>query len=220
MTAAGVMTARRANIARSANDSRRLNSMQEIRFHGRGGQGTVVAAILLAKAFFQAGFYVQSFPSFGVERRGAPVEAYLRFGSNKILARTTITAPDHILVQDIRLMQTMDVTQGMQAGGWALLNAPAGFGFGHMFSEFRLASIDATRIAMENGLGTRTHPMINTAMIGAFARIMEMPPIDMIMGAIKADITVKPEKNAQAALQAFESVIVHEPPQAGKQKRG
>jgi pyruvate ferredoxin oxidoreductase gamma subunit/2-oxoisovalerate ferredoxin oxidoreductase gamma subunit len=194
--------------------------MQEIRFHGRGGQGTVVAAILLAKAFFQAGFYVQSFPSFGVERRGAPVEAYLRIDSEKILVRKAITTPDHILVQDLRLMQTTDVTHGMQAGGWALLNAPAGFDFAHRFTGVRLASIDATRIAMEKGLGTRTHPMINTAMIGAFARIMEMPPIDTIMDAIKADISVKPEKNALAALQAFESVIVHETPQAGKQERG
>ncbi len=64
--------------------------MLEIRFHGRGGQGTVVATILLAKAFFQAGYYVQSFPVFGVERRGAPVEAYLRLNQKKILPRTNV----------------------------------------------------------------------------------------------------------------------------------
>ena len=194
--------------------------MQEIRFHGRGGQGTVVAAILLAKAFFQAGFYVQSFPSFGVERRGAPVEAYLRIGSDKILVRTTITTPDHILVQDTRLMQTVAVTHGMQPGGWALLNTPAGFDSGHLFSGFRLASVDATKIAIENGLGTRTHPMVNTAMIGAFARILDMPPIDAVMDAIKADISVKPEKNTLAAQQAFETVIFHDRLQADKQERG
>jgi pyruvate ferredoxin oxidoreductase gamma subunit/2-oxoisovalerate ferredoxin oxidoreductase gamma subunit len=181
--------------------------MQEIRFHGRGGQGTVVAAILLAKAFFQAGFHVQSFPSFGVERRGAPVEAYLRIGSEKILARTTITTPHHILVQDSLLMKSVAVTQGMQPGGWVLLNTPAGADFSHLFSDFRLASIDATRIAMENDLGTRTHPMVNTAMIGAFARILEVPPIDSVMDVIKADISVEPEKNAQAALKAFDTVI-------------
>jgi len=194
--------------------------MQEIRFHGRGGQGTVVAAILLAKAFFKAGFYVQSFPSFGVERRGAPVEAYLRIGSEKILVRTTITAPHHILVQDCRLMQTVAVTQGLQPGGWALLNAPANADFSHLFSGFRLASVDATRIAMENGLGTRTHPMVNTAMIGAFARIMEMPAIDIVMDTIEADISLKPEKNAQAAREAFETVICHDIQHAGRQKRG
>jgi len=194
--------------------------MQEIRFHGRGGQGTVVAAILLAKAFFKAGYYVQSFPSFGVERRGAPVEAYLRIGSEKILVRTTITAPHHILVQDCRLMQTVAVTQGMQPGGWALLNTPADADFSRLFSDFRLASVDATRIAMENGLGTRTHPMVNTAMIGAFARIMEMPAIDIVMDTIKADISLEPEKNAQAAQEAFETVRFHDIQQAGIQKRG
>jgi 2-oxoacid:acceptor oxidoreductase gamma subunit (pyruvate/2-ketoisovalerate family) len=201
-------------------DIRRVYGMQEIRFHGRGGQGTVVAAILLAKAFFQAGFYVQSFPSFGVERRGAPVEAYLRIGSDKILVRTTITAPDHILVQDTRLMQTVAVTHGMQPGGWALINTPDGFDSGHLFSGFRLASVDATRIAIENGLGTRTHPMVNTAMIGAFARVLDMPPIDAVMDAIKADISVKPEKNALAAQQAFETVIFHDTLPADKQEGG
>ena len=211
---------RRCNDARSANAARRLNGMQERRFHGRGGQGTVVAAILLAQAFFRAGFHVQSFPSFGVERRGAPVEAYLRIGSEKILVRTTITAPHNILVQDNRLMQTVAVTRGMQPGGWALLNTPGGADFSHLFSDFRLASVDATGIAMKNNLGTRTHPMVNTAMIGAFARIMEMPPIDIVMDAIKADIAVAPEKNAQAAREAFETVIFHDTPQAGGQKRG
>ena len=73
---------------------------------------------------------------------------------------------------------------------------------------------------MKNNLGTRTHPMVNTAMIGAFARIMEMPTIDIVMDAIKADIAVAPEKNAQAALEAFEAVIFHDTPQAGGQKRG
>lgn len=71
--------------------------MQEIRFHGRGGQGTVVASILLAKAFFNAGYWVQSFPVFGVERRGAPVEAYLRLDKEKILIRSNVYTPDHVL---------------------------------------------------------------------------------------------------------------------------
>jgi pyruvate ferredoxin oxidoreductase gamma subunit len=226
MSSAGQMTVRRhndarnANILRSANDSRRPNGMQEIRFHGRGGQGTVVAAILLAKAFFKAGFYVQSFPSFGVERRGAPVEAYLRIGSHKILTRTSITTPHHILVQDTRLMQTVAVTRGLQAGGWVLLNTPQASPTGHLFSGFRVACVDATRIAMDNDLGTRTHPMVNTAMIGAFARIMASPPIDAVMDAIKADISIKPEKNVLAALQAYETVTFHATLQTGKQERG
>ena len=100
--------------------------MQEMRFHGRGGQGTVVASILLAEAFFSAGFHVQSFPAFGVERRGAPVEAYLRIDSQKIRLRTSITAPDWVLVQDSYLLKTVDVTKGLQQNGWILINMPAG----------------------------------------------------------------------------------------------
>ena len=78
--------------------------MEEIRFHGRGGQGTVVASIILAKAFFKAGYYVQTFPVFGVERRGAPVEAYLRLDRRKIRIRSNIYTPDHVLVQDVKLL--------------------------------------------------------------------------------------------------------------------
>jgi len=76
-----------------ANQLNRRFTMQEIRFHGRGGQGTVVASILLAKAFFSAGYYVQTFPVFGVERRGAPVEAYLRLDTEKILLRCNVYTP-------------------------------------------------------------------------------------------------------------------------------
>ena len=79
--------------------------MLEIRFHGRGGQGTVVATILLAKAFFQAGYYVQSFPVFGVERRGAPVEAYLRLDEKEIWVRSNVYAPDHVVVLDRTLLE-------------------------------------------------------------------------------------------------------------------
>ncbi len=97
--------------------------MIEIRFHGRGGQGTVVATILLAKAFFQAGWQVQTFPFFGVERRGAPVEAYVRVASEKILLRTNVSTPDHVAVQDPTLFANIDVTKGLKPGGLILLNS-------------------------------------------------------------------------------------------------
>jgi len=97
--------------------------MLEIRFHGRGGQGTVVASILLAKAFFDAGYYVQTFPLFGVERRGAPVEAYLRLDKKKILIRSNIYTPDHIIVQDVKLLGSIDVTSGFKPGGTILINS-------------------------------------------------------------------------------------------------
>jgi pyruvate ferredoxin oxidoreductase gamma subunit/2-oxoisovalerate ferredoxin oxidoreductase gamma subunit len=179
--------------------------MQEIRFHGRGGQGTVVASILLAKAFFSAGYYVQTFPVFGVERRGAPVEAYLRLAKKKILVRSNVYTPDHVVVQDVKLLASVDVTAGLKPGGWILINVPVKPDNLDVFSGFRLACVDATGIAIKNKLGTRTHPIINTAIIGAFARIMEMPPMDMIADAIYEDIHTKPEQNIQASKKAYES---------------
>ena len=91
--------------------------MLEIRFHGRGGQGTVVATVMLAKAFFKVGYQVQSFPVFGVERRGAPVEAYIRSDKKDILIRTNVYTPDHVVVQDRTLLQSIDVTKGLKRGG-------------------------------------------------------------------------------------------------------
>ena len=180
--------------------------MQEIRFHGRGGQGTVVASILLAKAFFKAGYDVQTFPLFGVERRGAPVEAYLRLDKQKILTRNNVYTPDHVVVQDAKLLQGVDVTKGLKAGGWILINSPEPPEKLEPFSGFRLAVVDATQIAVRHGLGTRTHPIINTAMIGAFARLMDMPPLDIISEAIQAEIAAKPDNNIQASREAYAQV--------------
>ena len=180
--------------------------MQEIRFHGRGGQGTVVAAILLAKAFFSAGYYVQSFPVFGVERRGAPVEAYLRVGLKKIQLHCNVYTPNHVVVQDARLLDTVDITRGLKPGGWILVNSvdpPENLA---VFSGFRLAHVDATGIAIDHQLGTRTHPIINTAMIGAVARMLRMPPLDTVCDAVRQDIDVKPEQNIQATKDGFQSV--------------
>jgi len=185
-------------------DSRQ--SMQEIRFHGRGGQGTVVASILSAKAFFNDGYWVQSFPVFGVERRGAPVEAYLRLNKEKILIRSNVYTPDHVVVQDIKLLESVDVTAGLKPGGWVLVNASRQPENLNVFSGFHLAWVDATGIAIGNRLGTPTHPIINTAMIGAFTRMLQIPPLDMVFDAIQEDITVKPEQNIMASKDAYDGV--------------
>lgn len=182
--------------------------MLEIRFHGRGGQGTVVATILLSKAFFQAGYQVQSFPFFGVERRGAPVEAYLRLDDKKILLRTNVTAPDHVVVQDQTLLQSIDVTRGLKPGGWLLLNSPEAPADPGRFRGLRLAYVDATRIALEHQLGTRTHPIVNTAMMGAFARMLGTPPMEAVCNAIRDEVPSEPEANIAAARKAYEEVIL------------
>lgn len=182
--------------------------MLEIRFHGRGGQGTVVASILLAKAFFAAGYEVQTFPFFGVERRGAPVEAYVRVDKEKILLRTNVTTPDHVVVHDRTLLGSIDVAKGLKPGGIILINSPSPPERTGHHSDFQLASVDASRIALRHRLGTRTHPIANTPMIGAFAGVLGMPPLESIFAAIREDLPGKMEDNIRAAEEAFREVRV------------
>src|SRR5512135_2869983 len=97
--------------------------MRELRIHGRGGQGAVIASKLLASALFHEGRWVQSFPAFGVERRGAPVTAFLRIDEVPIRLRCEVTAPDALIVLDPTLIQAVDVTAGLKPGGSILINA-------------------------------------------------------------------------------------------------
>ena len=114
-----------------------------------------------------------------------------------------------MVVQDAKLLQGVDVTKGLKPGGWILLNSPGPPERLDAFSGFRLAFVDATQIAVDCDLGTRTHPIINTAMIGAFARMMDMPPLDIISEAIQTEITTKPEKNIRASKEAYEQVSLN-----------
>ncbi|MBN1830229.1 MAG: 2-oxoacid:acceptor oxidoreductase family protein [Deltaproteobacteria bacterium] len=182
--------------------------MMEIRFHGRGGQGTVVGTILLAKAFFEAGKHVQTFPLFGVERRGAPVEAFLRLDTEEILVRTNVYTPDHVVVQDATLLSGIDVTRGLKKNGLILVNSPREPAEIKKFSGFSFAYVDASRIALDYGLGTRTHPIVNTSMIGAFARAFGEPPLEAIAHAICEDITSKHEGNIKASERAYSEVVM------------
>jgi pyruvate ferredoxin oxidoreductase gamma subunit/2-oxoisovalerate ferredoxin oxidoreductase gamma subunit len=160
----------------------------------------------LAKAFFRAGYQVQSFPYFGVERRGAPVEAYVRVDKEKILLRTNVNFPDHAIVQDQTLLQNIDVTKGLKTGGWVLVNTSAVPENLKPFQNFRLAYVDANRIAGRHHLGTRTHPIVNTPMIGAFARIFGKPSLEDIIAAIQEDVPGEVERNVRAAKEAYQSV--------------
>jgi pyruvate ferredoxin oxidoreductase gamma subunit len=180
--------------------------MVEIRFHGRGGQGTVVATILLAKALFRAGYQVQSFPFFGVERRGAPVEAYVRLDKEKILLRTNVNFPDYVVVQDQTLLHGVNVTRGLKPGGSVLINSSVPPADSKPFIGYRLAFVDANRIALKNELGTRTHPIVNTAMMGAFARMAGIPPLGSIRDVIREEMPDTYAQNIAATEDAYGEV--------------
>ncbi|MEW6616394.1 MAG: 2-oxoacid:acceptor oxidoreductase family protein [Thermodesulfobacteriota bacterium] len=177
--------------------------MIEIRFHGRGGQGAVIASKALAIAFFQEGKYVQSFPAFGVERRGAPVTAFTRVDNQPIQLRNFIYKPDHIIVLDPTLINSTDVTDGLKENGWILINTDTEpFNF-KGFKGFRVATVDADSIAIEYKLGTPTFPIVNTAILGAFSKVTGMVSIDSILEGIRESVPSNKAGNAAAAKEAF-----------------
>src|SRR5512139_1730304 len=117
--------------------------MIEIRIHGRGGQGAVVASAVLASALFYDGRYVQAFPAFGVERRGAPVMAFTRWDFKPIRIRTNIYQPDHLIVLDRTLLsEGAGVTAGLKEHGWILVNSPRDLE-GVDRSKYKVAIVDA-----------------------------------------------------------------------------
>jgi len=185
--------------------------MRELRIHGRGGQGAVIASKVLAVAVFREGRWVQSFPAFGVERRGAPVTAFLRVADRPIRLRCEITAPDDLIVLDPTLVDAIDVTAGLKEGGGILINTdrpPSDYA--GLMDRFRVATVDAGRIATDHGIGSRTQPIVNTAILGAFARWSGLVSLDAVCAAIGEEIGHRGDANIAAAREAADAVVTHE----------
>jgi 2-oxoacid:acceptor oxidoreductase gamma subunit (pyruvate/2-ketoisovalerate family) len=183
--------------------------MRELRIHGRGGQGAVIASKLLAAALFQEGKSVQSFPAFGVERRGAPVTAFLRLSDGPILLRCEGTNPDDLIVLDPTLVEAIDVTAGLKPGGTILINSDRlPESYSEMTSQFRVATVDAYSIARTHKLGSKTQPIVNTAILGAFAAATGLVKLDSICSAIEEEIPNHPEENVLAAKEAAAGVHI------------
>ncbi len=177
--------------------------MRELRIHGRGGQGAVVASKVLAAALFREGRSVQSFPAFGVERRGAPVTAFLRFADEPILLRCEITEPDDLIVLDPTLVEAVNVAAGLKPAGSILINSdrPAS-GYGDLAARYRVATVDASGIARRHGLGSRTQPIVNTAILGAFAVLSGVVGMEAVCEAIAEEVPLQQETNVAAAREA------------------
>lgn len=182
--------------------------MIEIRMHGRGGQGAVIAAKILASAIFKEGKFAQSFPSFGVERRGAPVLAFTRVDDSPIRLRTAIYEPDHIIVLDPTLIRQTKVFSGLKRGGTVLVNTSTPASQFDFPEEYFGAVVDAADIAVNHGLGTKSIPIVNTAILGAFAKFTGLVGIEAVVEAIEEGVPVKREENAAAAMDAYESLNV------------
>lgn len=172
--------------------------MKEIRIHGRGGHGSVVAAELLARAAFKSGLYSQSFPDFGGERRGAPVQAFCRVDNSEIQLRCKIISPDYLIVMDASLMNIIDVFSGLKKGGTVLINSQKNPDeLGITSGEFNIYTFPATEIAIEI-LG---RPVMNTAMIGSFAALTRIFTLDSLRQAIEFKFKGKDALNNIAAME-------------------
>lgn len=180
--------------------------MIEIRIHGRGGQGAVTSAELLAVAAIGRGRYAQAFPSFGPERRGAPVVAFCRIADERIRVRAIVQRPDIVLVLDPGILRLVDVAGGIKDEGVIVANTrytpqeiKEELGF-----KVRVATVDATRIAREEiGL-----PITNTTMLGALLKAVELIPMDSLIPPLQERFGRVAERNIKAFERAYQETRV------------
>jgi len=180
----------------------------EVRWHGRGGMGAVTSAELVARAAISEGKYAQSFPSFGPERRGAPVLAFLRISDEFIRIRTDIYEPDIVAVLDPGLLRVVDVTSGLKEKGKIIINSRKSPD--ELKSEFRykwpVAAVNATKIARETiGL-----PIANTAMIGALLKTTEGVKMDSMVEQLQERFGERAEANIEAMKRAYHETLIKE----------
>jgi len=133
--------------------------------------------------------------------------AFTRFDKKTITRRSQVYEPDHVVVLDEPILEVVDVTAGLKAGGWILINSPRPAAAFPNLLKFRVATVDANRIAHENGLGTATAPVVNTVILGAFARVTGLAGLQAIIEGIKENVPTKTEANVAAAKAAYEQAM-------------
>jgi pyruvate ferredoxin oxidoreductase gamma subunit len=171
--------------------------MIEIRIHGRGGQGNVAAAELLSIAAFKDGKFAQAFPSFGAERIGAPVQAFVRIDDKKIRTREEVRTPDYLIVQDSFLIGAVPVLDGIKPDGLILVNSDEAPEDLNIKTTARVETIPATEIALEI-IG---RPIPNAIMIGAFCSLTGLVSIGAVQEAIMEKFPGRVGENNVAALE-------------------
>lgn len=180
-----------------------IDRMKEITVFGRGGQGAVVASEILAEAYFHEGYHVQCFPSFGVERRGAPVMAFLRVDKEFIFLRSNIYKADMGLVLSHDVVKSPTFKPSLSDNASLVINSKNEPGD---LSEYNVFYIDANKIALEYGLGSKAQPIVSTAMVGAFAKAAGDLKLDNLLKAVESKVPMKIKNNLKAVRKAFESV--------------
>jgi pyruvate ferredoxin oxidoreductase gamma subunit len=184
--------------------------MFQVRFHGRGGQGVVTAAELLASAAFSEGRYAQAFPSFGSERMGAPMMSFCRIDDKPIRTHEPVTDPDALLIQDPTLLHQAGLFAGLKPRGYVLVNAAKGLahlGLADLTARHdsaRLLAVPASSLAMAR-LG---RPLPGAPMLAGLAALSGVVSLDAVLAAISDRFTGRlAAGNAAAAVAAFDYVL-------------
>lgn len=177
--------------------------MKEIIFFGRGGQGAVVASEILAEAYSRQGYQVQCFPSFGVERRGAPVTAFLRIDREFIYLRSMIYQAQAGLVFSDDIMASPLFRASLADNASVLVNTANTVSDR---DDLNIHQLDASAIAIECGLGSSTQPLVNTAMLGAFTKIAGDLDLDHLLAAIDGKVPKNAKMNLEAARKGYAAV--------------
>jgi pyruvate ferredoxin oxidoreductase gamma subunit len=174
--------------------------MKEIRFHGRGGQGAVTSAELAAQAAISVGLYAQAFPSFGPERRGAPVQAFLRISEDPIRLRSKIYRPDFVVILDSSLVKSGNPSEGLKEGGMVIINTNMDEeSIRKLFPGLKVAYVDALKIAREE-MGV---PITNTTMLGALIRASNLFPISALDQPVRERFKNIAQKNINSYMRAY-----------------
>jgi 2-oxoacid:acceptor oxidoreductase gamma subunit (pyruvate/2-ketoisovalerate family) len=178
----------------------------EIRLYGRGGQGIVTAAELIVNAVLRERKWGQSTPYFGAERRGAAVSATVRVSETPVRVHGQSSHPDAVAVFEHNLMKTVDVTAGLKRGGFLILNSQH---TPELPGDFRAIAIDATQIALDQGLVVSGFPFVNAPMVGAVIRATGVASLESALQA--AADTWKGElgdRNCEALRRAYEITLL------------
>ncbi len=175
--------------------------MLEIRIHGRGGQGNVVAAYLLAAAAIDGGRYAQAFPSFGAERRGAPVAAFVRIDAQPIRRRCQVREPAFLIVQDPALMAVPGTLSGLQPQGTILVDGAVAST--NDSGDNEVITMPATQLAMEH-IG---RPVPNTALLAAFITLTQLMPLSALLDALAERFKGPVLENNQRLVEAAAATV-------------
>jgi pyruvate ferredoxin oxidoreductase gamma subunit len=183
------------------------NNTIEVRWHGRGGQGAVTSAELLALAAINEGKYAQAMPSFGPERRGAPVLAFNRVNNtNPIHMRVGVLRPDIVVVLDPGLLEIIDITAGLKENGTMIINSSKNINeIKSQFSgNWKLAVVDATTIAKEI-VGV---PIVNTTMLGSLVKATEIVKLESLEEPLMERFGGRAKNNIEAAKRSYQDTKI------------